>query len=847
MHPLLDSIRDFFLGFLRSHYTLTTSFNCPSSACGPYLLPAHCKKTTPFPLVLHIPNVAGKDAAPGQCEIPVGQNVAFSLKWKSDDFRIIAQVTVDQNLVFSDKPSARAMLKQSFAAFCEALEAMEARASPQGLLPGSTHIIANRIAASLPLRLNELLYFYYGFDSERRCIDLHPGMRLSIETGAYQFVAPRSAPGSADNAFVARGQAFYYISHDKDQKLSFNAYLDGLSPYQVCPSGSPVAGVLDLAATCSGGPSPSTYARRYYRLIYPNQFSNPGTISSQPQISQNVTLLGANSLAELNKATEIYVSSKTCPASSQHATVCLYFSGRVSIVPEIPIMIAHKTHYVPIGTTLQDLLNTLFSIPPDGLIDLFRRERVEFKRYALNALRPDARFKQSKVAFKERTRDIPVGDSTERVMTQFDIPLIQGDSIDVDTHHHYRHYRVTTRSLTNPHSETVVGPYLLPHDFYRNRHHDTLTLKIFNVATTTSPSGDIPAGANPDFSLKWFTDHFDRTHARVIVQTKNLYTDDPTARVRFKQAFAALRQALETLEVKNHCLIPNGATLIAKQIAGSLPLRFDELLHYYYNFDQDARYIDLHAGMRLMVEISAYQFVAPTSMPGSGLNGFVPQAAIAYDVLLDERYRLTFSPYIRAMQPFQITEANEQVANLIDLAQADSARRHYRLIYPAVMSNSTQIPPATAQNVTLLGADTLVDLEEATTAYLQRRPMPSTQPPIVYRYFTGRASVIPHMRISVQKELIYVPVGTTLRAILDRYTVLAKDEFHRFFSRIFHPLLRRYSIPLSSHEESKPLAAHAIRFEHTTPYVPLPNSNQTVTQWDIPLVMGDVISWQQDM
>jgi hypothetical protein len=843
------------LKFPLSKYAVSTGFNCgEEKSCGPYLLPVCLQQVKPYTLILEIPNVAGKDAAPGKCVISTGKdNPDFSMNWQKPPFGgVVAEVTVIPDHVFSSDPADRAVLKKSFALFRQALDQMEAQSSPQCLLPGGAGLIANRVAASLPLQLEELLYYYYGFDSEMRSIDLYPGMRLSIETGAYQFAAPSSSPGSESNAFVSAGQVKYLITRGENMTLSFNAYLDQMTPYNICPRGAPLAGVIDLAAQCSDVSPPSTYARRYFRLIYPNQFGNPTDTGSQPKITGNVTLLGADSLKELEMATQTYVDSKECAASADNSVVCLYFSGRVSVVPEIPVVFQGNTFYVPVGTTFKNMLDTLVDIPPDLAARLLDTSDIVFWRYSLNALcsSQQSGFGQSTLTFEETTHYIPVNGDKGNLATQLDVPLIRGDVLRIDTSGaQSQEYDASTRSLEDPGKETSAGPYLLPWGFKPGNTGDTLILMVPDVAGPAMKAGaceiNVGEAGNNDFSLEWKSGGSGYT-ALVKVKSAGICSDDPAKRAGVRQSFAAFRRQLEKLEIENDCLIPGGAALVARQAAGSLPLRYDEILYYYYGIDLGSRTIDLQLGMRLVMESGAYQFVAPASMPGSVLNSYVSRSFVSYDVVRDTRQCLTFSPYIGGMKPYQVTGAGEEAANRIDLAQADNARRHYRLIYPASFApaDSSAVPqPPTAGNVTLLGADTLEDLDAAAAACLKGRPMPETQPSIVTRYFTGRSGLIPHICIGIQGNLEYVPIGTTLHHILDRYTVLAKDEVYSFTGRGSNRVLSRYSIPSLQEAPTRTFGSIPVQFEKTTPYVPVPGGSGTVTQWDIPLVTGDMITW----
>ncbi len=119
-------------------------------------------------------------------------------------------------------------------------------------------------------------------------------------------------------------------------------------------------------------------------------------------------------------------------------------------------------------------------------------------------------------------------------------------------------------------------------------------------------------------------------------------------------------------------------------------------------------------------------------------------------------------------------------AGLIDLQAAGSARRYYRLFYPTQLPAANQTGDGSITGgVTLIGADTLADLNKATTAYLSTGTTATANPgnkPLVYLVFPGRITATVEIGVYVTQSvwsiveptLTYVPLGTTMRQLLDR-------------------------------------------------------------------------------
>ena len=394
---------------------------------GPYLIPPSFlpTPTSNTPLLISVPGVNGKDASGNTgCAISTDtNNVDFSLSWSKADESVFAQVSVSAQHIWSDAPADRQILRQSFAAFCAALQKLELTKQPQCLAPGGAAFIAQQVAAALPLRIDEVLFYYYGFTPASGYIDLQPGMRLRIETGSYQFISSDSTL----NAFTAQGQCFYYLGRNSQQQLCFDPFLNGLN-VAIQPTSPPrVGNLLDLTALG---------ARRFLRLLYPGQMYNPTEVKKVPGLGQNAVLLGADTPDDLANATQNYLAKGTCLGSGEgtRPPTCAYFTGRNAVIPEVAINVQGATIYVPIGTTVQHMLDRHAWAPSFQLPD-FSAIVLSLNRTCLNGNLNPAEdgspiYSTYPVNFAETTTYIPVP-GTNTVLSQWDLPLVKGDTLTV--------------------------------------------------------------------------------------------------------------------------------------------------------------------------------------------------------------------------------------------------------------------------------------------------------------------------------------------------------------------------------------------------------------------------------
>jgi hypothetical protein len=390
--------------------------NDSKTATSPFVIPPNVTYTganSAFQAIsITVNNVAGKNSG-APCNIATGAtNTDFALSWSNQQ----AVVTVQPTNVWAGAAANRNQLRTSFDAFRQQLEALELTAGC--LKPGGAFLVAQRVAESIPLSLDESLYFRYSFDKVNNYIDLQPGMRLRVEYSAYQFIAS-SGNYKALNGYAGNGVGYYNLVRRPDQRLAFDAFLGQLNaPAIDSPScGVPGAGgIIDFQGANS--------ARRYYRLFYPANFSSPDCPGSAG-LDRNVTLIGADTLADLANATASFKNA-TCASAAQgnQAILCTIFRGRDIAIPEVLVRLNYQQAYVPAGTTVRNLvdqfINSAFSTanPTTGFFPFFSLYRQWGPLL-------DSSYQPSSVSFG-------AVDTTKLMIGQqdvFDLPVVKGDAL----------------------------------------------------------------------------------------------------------------------------------------------------------------------------------------------------------------------------------------------------------------------------------------------------------------------------------------------------------------------------------------------------------------------------------
>ncbi|MEA5464471.1 LamG-like jellyroll fold domain-containing protein [Leptothoe sp. PORK10 BA2] len=207
--------------------------------------------------------------------------------------------------------------------------------------------------------------------------------------------------------------------------------------------------------------------------------------------------------------------------------------------------------------------------------------------------------------------------------------------------------------------------------------------------------------------------------------------------------------------------------LVRQRLAERLPVALAQGLQFTYGYTGQT--VDLVGGMRLRVEYQNYQFVHPVDKTAE--TGFVSSGMAHYALSLQtdaEGDYLSFDPFLAAV-PVALEGPNSGISGLIDLLRPGYRKPFYQLVYPdEFLAASGRVG---AERVAILvGADDFNTLQQAADYYIKPSAARS-QPPanVALAYFRGRATVVPEIAIFVQEQPEYVPVGTTLRQLAERY------------------------------------------------------------------------------
>jgi hypothetical protein len=355
-----------------------------------------------------IQDVYGPQSAKGSTP-PTGGDIV--LNWTAWPI-LTAQIPV---YVWNTGTQDRQNLATAFAALLTQLEAMEDNGQ---LRRGTARYAAQRIVDALPLQFSEALFYRYGFNAASGYVDLMPGMRLRIEYGSFQSIGP----GQPLNSFTGSGVGYYEISSFLKKSngtfvdtIAFNSFLAGNRAPLIAPTSSGASSIIDVQS--QHGP------RRYYRLLYPKTFISP-TYSGNPGLSENVTMVGADTLALIQSVTDDYENGR--PIFTGTNVDAVYFAGRALLMPELLVFVNSVPTWVSLGTTVRNVVQRVGHFPfatAAGDLDSFLISR---QYYQMNDQAPTTQTNYLGITL------LPLTDVKEYLGPDiYELPVIAGDSIKI--------------------------------------------------------------------------------------------------------------------------------------------------------------------------------------------------------------------------------------------------------------------------------------------------------------------------------------------------------------------------------------------------------------------------------
>ena len=419
-------------------YSIASTFDGTSNV-GPFLLPTGATPGQPITVYLAAP--VASTAAAGPVNLPaltLTQPTPLSATQNVFSAQVVAssggprsgpptlQVTAQPTLVWSADAADRAALLVAFQVFQAQLEALEGVAGSP-LVKGCAELVANRVASSLPLRYDEVLPYFHGFDRAGQTIDIAPGMVLQVAWAGYQYCDGPGGPGEGSNGFVTTGQSLLDVVRRPDGTLAFDSFSGLFAPgvqlqpaNPAPPSNSPVqaGGPVDLQL---GG-----NARRHFKLVWPAAFPASNSTESPGATSLGCQLVGADTFVDLAASVALIQSGQSgCITQADgKPVVVIGFTGRVTIVPCICTWTNGVPQTVAVGTTLRNAAQRIADLAPSQLADALGAS--SFSRWMQLAPKPN---RQDDI-YGVSTIDFSAADAaTGPCGDGFDLPLLKGDTL----------------------------------------------------------------------------------------------------------------------------------------------------------------------------------------------------------------------------------------------------------------------------------------------------------------------------------------------------------------------------------------------------------------------------------
>lgn len=327
-----------------------------------------------------------KSLTDSRIDIPVGADIVGTLEGDIPG-DVISLTKGDQGYVLS----------VNTAAILEA-DAMESFLSQaEGKLPVyGIYVLRDLIMRTAHFKEPDTAALLCGMDAEQRWADICPGMGLQVSTASY--MNQESLTGGTIAGFVAGYSECYPVTIQKGAEyLEFDCFAGAMAKNMSSQSLTNGDGHIVYVADITDFLQPSI-RQPYYRILYPESF-RPAVSIESPYPSENFLILASDSYNSLLQACE---TIKNNPAAINSLDIpIVIFRGRSRLSLRFQICVGNEQIYVPVGTTLGDVLQQ-WGIHSTTELRLSRRNH----------------------AGKKTEVYLPVFDNPE------DIVLITGDSID---------------------------------------------------------------------------------------------------------------------------------------------------------------------------------------------------------------------------------------------------------------------------------------------------------------------------------------------------------------------------------------------------------------------------------
>lgn len=228
--------------------------------------------------------------------------------------------------------------------------------SKQCLSPKALFIAANRIAESVPVLVNDALFFKYSFGSGG-FVTLTSGMRLHVDRSVF-----RDAPGRAETVANYLGERIvdYRIVNTANGELALKLSDIRKSASLHTKSGSQFPDAT-LAPNFSG-------ARSIRLFLF--------TLFVPTREHRTALLIEASNPEELNRETIAIMKDPGIPCNQivSPGIGCVSLDGTASMSVDMNVTVNGKINYFPIGSTVESALD---GVPQDRQAEAFKTLRIQ--------------------------------------------------------------------------------------------------------------------------------------------------------------------------------------------------------------------------------------------------------------------------------------------------------------------------------------------------------------------------------------------------------------------------------------------------------------------------------------
>lgn len=335
-------------------------------------------------------------------------------------------VNTDNNAWQFGSEPVRAQARSDVADFYAQFEAALDAGGASVLLPGALRLIGQVLARGVPMTFAETMCYAYGLDAEHRAVDLSPGMRMVVRASAYQLVPPDGSVGTTLSGYVPAGTHVFDLvaGPGSGPSIDVDALAALVAPTTIDASRSHgnqgedtgLGGALDLLQ--------SAVRRPYLRLVYPSTMrasAAKGTIGVENQVA----VVAADSWSALQLAGREVASTGQLGARGDAAAT--FFRGRAAITAEIRVLLDGAETWVPVGTTVRQLVERVTRSPLRG--SALRAGDTADGVWMTRRLHGVATSLEGRSDGAEPVLFAGTPSASAGAADRFDLPLLHGDSI----------------------------------------------------------------------------------------------------------------------------------------------------------------------------------------------------------------------------------------------------------------------------------------------------------------------------------------------------------------------------------------------------------------------------------